>query len=309
MPGWSVTAGPLANLHSLPSPAGTLALTADRLPYGGSIVLHEAPLNPDKMIGKKLPPQREQPELAPLGKVYLTLEEQSAFLGPDTVWEHRADYFLLARTGQVVLFPPARATFTAAFLDSQELPLGTAAGLPVRLEGTLRRRRLTVCWRWPPGQEPAGQPDLSKPRLENVAKLPGTPADEGFWEIVAPAGLSVKTGKLTARPVDPPLRLVRRAAGALCEAQFLASVEGEAFRESETQFHRNAEAATAWLAQASGASSTTGRWARTGNPFAATRNRQSPALANGSSAGGAQVSAVAGQTGWNQSIDGVHGES
>ncbi|HEV8062209.1 MAG TPA: hypothetical protein VGP68_20185 [Gemmataceae bacterium] len=250
-PGWSVAAGKLANLRSLPAPSGTLSLSADQPQYGGEIVLHEAPLNPAKKVGEKSPAQAEQPSAAKRGAIYLTLEEQSAFLGPDNHWEHGANYFLLAGIGQVVLFPPENAAFTAAFLDGQEVPLGTSAMLTVRLEGTLRRRQLRVCWRWPPGQERARQPDLGKPRLENVAMLPGTPVDEGLWEIVTPPAVSVKAAESSARAVSPPLRLVRRAAGALCEAQFLASAEREGFRESEARFRRNVEAATDWLAQAS----------------------------------------------------------
>jgi hypothetical protein len=120
----------------------------------------------------------------------------------------------------------------------------------LRFEGPLKRRHLRIYWRWPSQQEPADRPDLSKPRLENVAVLPGTQPDDGLWEIVAPSAMMVQASERTAIPVSPPTRFVRRAAAEFAVAHFVAPSEMGLFRESEIQFQHNAEAASAWLAQA-----------------------------------------------------------
>ena len=82
-PGWSVAAGKLNNLRSLPAPAGTLSLATDQPQYSGEIVLREAPLNPNANSAERPRVQVERPAAAEARNVYLALEEQAAFMGSE----------------------------------------------------------------------------------------------------------------------------------------------------------------------------------------------------------------------------------
>ena len=248
-PGWTVLPGKLSNLHSLSAPLGTLAFATDQPQYSGEFILQEAPPNRSAKVVEKPPAPDERPP-AKARSVYLTLEEQAALLGSDDEWEHRADYFFLAGFGQASICPPGSAQFTRAILDGQELSLGDTTCLLLQFEGPLKRRQLRICWRWPPGQERVDRPDLSKPRLENVSTLPGALPDDGLWEIVTTSATTVQATERAAVPVSPPTRFVRRAAADVSVARFLARAEKGLFREYEKQFQQNAEAASAWLAQA-----------------------------------------------------------
>jgi hypothetical protein len=247
-PGWAVSAGKLVNLRSAPAAAGALSLTTEEPYYSGEFILHEVPTN--RMSKAVATPEAspERPTANPRG-VYLTLEEQAASLQAGKGWEHRADYFFLAGAGQAAICPPGGAEFTAAILDGQELSLSNSACVTVRFEGALQRRHLRIYWRWPSEAEPVDLPDLSKPRLEGVAILPGG-QQTGLWEIVTPTGMKVQASERAAIPLGSPTRLVRRATADLRVAQFLAPAEKALLREFETQFQRNADAASAWLAQA-----------------------------------------------------------
>ena len=119
----------------------------------------------------------------------------------------------------------------------------------MRFEGALQRRHLRIYWRWPVEAEPVDLPDLSKPRLEGVAILPGGER-MGLWEIVTPPGMKLQASEQSVHSLSPPTRLMRRAAADLTVAQFLSPAEKVLLREFEAQFQRNTDAASAWLAQA-----------------------------------------------------------
>ena len=247
-PGWTIAAGKLLNLRSMPAAAGALSLITEEPYYSGEFILHEAPTN--RVAKPAVAPEttHERPTAKPRG-IFLTLEEQAAFLQAGRGWEHRADYFFLAGAGQAVICPPGSAKFTAAILDGQELSSSNSACVRLRFEGALQRRHLRIYWRWPSEAEPVDRPELSKPRLEGVAFLSGG-EQTGLWEVVTPAAMAVQASARAAIPLSPPTRLVRRATADLRVAQSLAPAEKEMLREFETQFQRHADTASAWLSQA-----------------------------------------------------------
>ena len=247
-PGWTVSAGKIVNLRSMPAPGGALSLATEEPYYSGEFILHAAPTNRGAKPVVATEPSPERPPAKPRG-VNLILDEQAVLLQVGKGWEHRADYVFLAGAGQAAICPPGSARFTAALLDGQELSLNNSTCVPLQFEGALQRRHLRVYWRWPAEAEAVDRPDLSKPRLEGVAILLG---DQwaGMWEIVTPADMKVQASERAAIPLSPPARLVRRAGADLAVAQFLAPAERALLRESLAQFQRDADAASAWLAQA-----------------------------------------------------------
>lgn len=249
--GWTVAAGKLVNLHAVPGTPGVLSFAADQPNFSAEVVLQEAkPNRAGKAVEMPAAPAERPVVTAPV--VYSIVDEQAALQQQDGHWEHRADYYLLAGAGQAAVCPPQNAKITAAFLDGHELSPGTAACLSLRFDGQLRRRHLRIYWQWPPGHESVTQPDLDKPMLENVTPLPGSQQDEGLWEIVTPSAASLQAVDRSAVPVGPELRYLRRAAAALSVARFVSPREKGLFQESQIQFQRDAEAASAWLAQGAG---------------------------------------------------------
>jgi hypothetical protein len=247
-PGWNVTAGKLVNLRASNGQAGVLSLTADQPQYGGAILLREAKAK--RASASAEPPtvlaERAKPNAR---NVHLVLEEQAALLQIGGDWEHRGEYDFLAGAGQATLCPPGNSVVVAAYLDGQELTIENSACLTLAFDGELRRRHLRVHWRWPASHETPDQPDLSKPRLDHVTRLPGYQEDAGFWEVVTPVETSVQAVDQTAFAVSPSLRFLRRAAAALDVARFAAPKDKGLYRDADLQFQRDIDAASAWLAQ------------------------------------------------------------